>query len=250
MRQRQSERLANNLRGRRCTQKLAAAARRCAGAASYFCRVFERDLLLRKSGADGLHLARVLAVFRQQRHSSRHQHGGKRSGRSQRHHHCGQPLVAGRYAEHAFTRRQGSHQTSQHHRRIVAKRQGVHHARGALGAAIAGIGASPCKRNPMQRLQLTRGLGNQKAHFPMSGVKPERDRPTVLRAQTAMCAENQKLRIEQPRRIPTHSRILAQAEEISRRLFQQHFRRQRERTRWACCMRREVAQLRSVRLQH
>ena len=39
---------------------------------------FQRDLLLRKSRADGLHLARVFAVLRQQRHAARHQHAGVR----------------------------------------------------------------------------------------------------------------------------------------------------------------------------
>ena len=102
----------------------------------------------------------------------------------------------------------------------------------------------------MQRFQLARGLGNQKLHFPMSGVKTQRDGPAVFSAQTAVRAENQKFRIEQPRRLPAHPRILTKPKEISRRLFQQHLRRQRKRTGRARRMGRDISQLRSVRLQY
>ena len=46
-----------------------------------------------------------------------------------------------------------------------------------------------------------------------------------------MRAQNQKLRIEQPRRLPAHARVLAQPKEISRWLREQHLRRQWQRAR-------------------
>ncbi len=70
------------------------------------------------------------------------------------------------------------------------------------------------KRRGAQRLQLARGFGHQQTHFPVAGVKAQRDRLAVLRAQAAMRAQNQKLGIEQARGIPAHAGILRQAEEI------------------------------------
>ncbi len=51
--------------------------------------------------ADGLHLAGVLALLRQQRDAAGHQHAGQVARARQRHHHGRQALVAGGHADHA-----------------------------------------------------------------------------------------------------------------------------------------------------
>ena len=84
----------------------------------------ERDLAVGEARADRLHLARVLAVRRRQRHAAGHEHARQVAQRRQRQHHRGQPLVAGRHAEHALARRQRADQPPQHDRRVVAVRRG------------------------------------------------------------------------------------------------------------------------------
>ncbi len=150
VRQRKPQRLADNLRRGRGAQKLAASARRRAGAAAHFGGIFERDLLLRKACADGLHFGRVFARLGQQRDPAGHQHRGLRAQRRQRHHHRGQTLVACGHAHDAFARGQRAHQPSQHRCGIVAIGQRVHHACGALRAAVAGIGAGSRERRGAQ----------------------------------------------------------------------------------------------------
>ena len=54
----------DHLRGGGGAEELAAAAGRGAGAAAHLGRLFQRDLAVREAGADGLHLAGVLAVVR------------------------------------------------------------------------------------------------------------------------------------------------------------------------------------------
>ena len=66
MRQRQAERFADDLRGGGRAEKLAAAARRGAGAAAEIRRFLQRDQPVREPRADGLDLAGVLAVLRRQ----------------------------------------------------------------------------------------------------------------------------------------------------------------------------------------
>ena len=150
---------------------------------------------------------------------------GRSAGRGQRHHHRGQALVAGGDAEHALARGQRAHQAAQHDRGVVAVRQGVHHAGRALRAAVAGIGAGAGERDGVQRLQLARGFGHQQADFPMAGVIAERDGRAVCSAQAAVRAEDQELRVEQPRRVPAHAGVLRQAEEVAGGRVEQHLRR-------------------------
>jgi hypothetical protein len=114
VRQREPQRLADDLRSGRGAQKLAASAGRRAGAAAHLGGVFERDLVLREARADGLHLARVLARLRQQRDAAGNQHGGLSARRRQRHHHRGQALVAGGHAHDALAGGQRAHQAAQH----------------------------------------------------------------------------------------------------------------------------------------
>ena len=59
---------------------------------------FQRDLPVGVARADGLHRARVFALFRQQRDAAGHQHAGQSARPGQRHHHGGQAFVAGGHA--------------------------------------------------------------------------------------------------------------------------------------------------------
>jgi hypothetical protein len=68
------------------------------------------------------------------------------------------------------------------------------------------------------------GLGYQESHLPMAGVEAKSDGRSVLRAHSTMSAEDQKLRVEQSRRIPTHPGTLTQSKKIARGLRQQHLR--------------------------
>ena len=223
VRQRQPQRLAHHLRRGRRAQELASAAGTGAGPAAHVGGVVERDLLLGEAGADGLHLSCVLALVGQQRHSSGDHHGGQRTGRGQGHHHGGQSLVAGGHAQHALARRQGAHQAPQHHGCVVAVGQRIHHAGGALGAPVAGVGARAGKGHRVQRFQLARRLGHQQPHFKVPGVKAQRDGPAVFGAQAAVGAQDQELGIEEARRFPAHAGALGQPEEVAGGLIEEHF---------------------------
>ena len=184
--------------------------------------------MLRKPCTDGLHLARVLALLGQERYAAGNQDCGLGTRRGQGHHHRRQAFVAGGNAQHAFARGQRTHEPAQHHGRIIAVGQRVHHARGALRAAVAGIGARAGEGCSALRLQLPRGLSHQQPDFPVSGMKAESYGLAVFCAQAAVGAEDQKLGIEQPLRLPTHAGILRETEEIARGLGKQHLRCERQ----------------------
>src|SRR5271156_24818 len=63
VRQRKSNRLGDHLRGCGGAHELAASAGCSAGPATHLGGIFQRNLLLGESGADGLHLSCVLSVF-------------------------------------------------------------------------------------------------------------------------------------------------------------------------------------------
>jgi hypothetical protein len=92
VRQRQPERLPDDLRGRRRPEELATAARRTAGATAELGRLLERQLAVGEARTDRLHLARVLAVRRRQRDAARHEHARQIAHGNERQHHRGQPL--------------------------------------------------------------------------------------------------------------------------------------------------------------
>ena len=222
--QRQPERFADNLRGGSGAQKLAASAGRCAGAATHFGGVFERDLLLRKARADGLDFARVFPDLRQKRDAAGNQDGRLLARGSQRHHHGGQALVACGDADDALASGQRAHEAAKNDGGIVAIGQRVEHARGALRAAVAGIGAGSGKGDGAQCLQFARGLGHQQADLPVTGVEAKSDGLSVFGAQAAMRAQDEEFRIEKPIRLPAHAGVLRKAEEISGWLGEQHLR--------------------------
>ncbi len=176
VRQRQAERLADDLgRGRRA-EKLAAAAGRGAGPAAHLRRLLQRDLAVREAGADGLDLARVFAVRRWQGDAAGDEHARQIVHRRQRHHHRRQALVAGGDADNAFARRQRANQSAEYHRGIVAIGQAVHHAGRALSSAVARIGAEAGEGHAAERPQLLGRRLHEQADFPVSGVIAQRDR--------------------------------------------------------------------------
>ena len=99
----------------------------------------------------------------------------------QRHHHGGQALIAGGNADDTFAGGQRTDETAQHDGGIVAKRQRVQHAGGALRASIAGVGAGAGKGNGAHLLQFPRRFRHQQSHFPVSRVKAESDGLPVRR---------------------------------------------------------------------
>ncbi len=231
MRQRHPERLADYLRSGGRSEKLAAAARRGAGAAQSFGRGLERDLPVREAGAGRLDLARVFVIFGKQRDTAGDEDGRKVARGGQRHHHGGEALVAGRDTEHAGTRGQRADQPAEDRSRVVAVGQRIEHSGGALGAAVARIGAIGRERDGAARLQLFGRGVHQQADFPMACVIAERHGRTVGRADSAVRAEDQELLAAERRGLPAHAGILAPAKEVARGTMEQHLRSNRERAR-------------------
>ena len=148
VRQRQAERLADDLRRGRRAEELAAAAGAGAGPAAQLGRLSQRELAVREAGADRLDLAGVLAVERGEQVTPP---GTRTHGRS-----CIAAraiIIAGRPLSQVATPstplRVGSERISRRKtmRRVVAIGQAVHHAGGALRAAVARIGADAGERD-------------------------------------------------------------------------------------------------------
>ena len=73
-------------------------------------------------------------------------------------------------------RRQRTNQPAQHHGRIVAIRQAIHHADGALRAAVARIGAEAGERHAAEPSNLLGRRLHEQPDFPMAGVIAQSDR--------------------------------------------------------------------------
>ncbi len=159
--------------------------------------------------ADGLYLACIFARFGQERDPAGDEDGGQWAGRGQRHHHGGESLVAGGDADHAHPGGQGTHQAAEHDGRVVAKGERVEHAGGALGAAVAGIGAGSGEGNGIEGLQGDGCFGHQRAQFPVPGMKAEGDGSSIGGAQAAVGAEDEDFRAQQLLRFPAHAGVLA-----------------------------------------
>ena len=86
VRQGEAEALGDDLRRTGCAEELAAATRRCAGAAAEFAGFLQRQFAVGETGADGLHLAGVLALGRHQRGATGHEDGRQVALGGQRHH--------------------------------------------------------------------------------------------------------------------------------------------------------------------
>ena len=227
---RQSQSFRHNLRGRGRAQKLASAARRRARPATGQCRFFERDFVMSISRADGLHFPGVFAVLGHESYSARHQHARQIMHSRKRHHHRRQSFVAGRDADHAFARRQGTNQPSEYDGRVISIRKRVEHARRPLGASIAWVGAAPANGIAPSAFNSRGRFRHKQADFPVTGVITERDRRSVRRAHAAVSAQNEHLFSKQPFRSPTHSGRLGHPKERARRQLQQHLRGDRQRS--------------------
>jgi hypothetical protein len=82
----------------------------------------------------------------------------------------------------------------------------IKHARGALRAAIARIADCRGERHGAEGAQLTGGGFDLKRNLPVSGVKAQRDRFSVRRAQAARRAEDEELPVIGALRVPNPCR--------------------------------------------
>ena len=89
-------------------------------------------------------------------------------------------------------RRQRADQPAEDHRRVVAIGQAVHHAGGALGSAVARVGAEAGEGHEAERLQFLGRRLDLSSDFPVAGVIAQRDRAAVRRAKPAGGAEDQE----------------------------------------------------------
>src|SRR5205085_5073859 len=131
------------------------------------------------------------------------------------------PPIARRDAEDTLPRREAADQTAEDQRRVVAIREAVHHADGALRAAVARIRAERGERQALERRQLARGGLDQEPDLPVAGVIAERDRPAVGSTHAALRAEDQVLRPAELARIPAHPRVLREPEDVAARTLEQ-----------------------------
>ena len=127
----------------------------------------------------------------------------------------GQALVAGGDAQHALSRRQRPDQTAQHHGRVVAVGQRVHHPGRALRAAVARVGDETGERDHAEILEARGRRLHQQADLPVAGVIAERDRRAVRRADAALRAQDQEFRVAQAARRPAHAGVLREAEDVA-----------------------------------
>ena len=236
----QPQRLRDDLAGGRGAEELAAAARRCAGAAAQLGGFFHRHQPVSEACAERLHLARILALRGQQRDAARHDHAGERLLPRQRHHHRRQTLVAGGHAHHAAAGGQRADQAAEDDRGVVAVGQAVHHAGRALRPAIARVADVARERHRVVAAELLgRGL-HQHADLPMADVIAERDRRAVGRADAAHGAQDQELRAAQLGRVPAHAGVLRQAEQVAAGRVAQIVLIQRQLARWAGRVRADI----------
>ena len=108
---------------------------------------------------------------------------------------------------------------------VVAARQAVEHAGGALRAAVAGVGAIGREGDGAQRLELPRSRFHHQADLPVPGVIAQRDGRARAVADTAMRAENQDFLAAQRARVPSHAGILAPSEQVAGWAREQHLGR-------------------------
>ena len=185
-------------------------------------------MILREARADGLDFGGIFALLREQRDAAGNENGGLAARRGERHHHGGQALVAGGDAEDALAGGQRAHEAAQHDGGVVAEGQRVHHAGGALGAAVARIGAGAGKGRGVEGFELARGFSDEQADFPVAGVEAEGDGLAVLGAQAAVGAEDEEFGIEEAVGLPAHTGVLREAEEIAGGLGEEHLRGERQ----------------------
>ena len=229
MRQRQAEPFRHHLGGGRGAQELAAAAGAAARPAAHGLGVLQADQAVRVAGADGLHQAGVLGIGRRQGDAAGHDHARFAAQPGHRQQHGRQPLVAGGYPQHSAARRQRARQAAQHDGGVVAVGQAVEHARRALRASVARVGAERRERNAATVAQGVGGRLHQQAHLPVAGVQAERDRRPVRRTHTALRAEDHERRLGGLGRLPAHGHVVGEPEQVAAGLLAQHLGGDRQR---------------------
>ena len=75
---------------------------------------------------------------------------------------------------------------------------------------------------------------NLQADFPMARMVAQRDRLAVVAAKSTQRTEQQELRPGHPLRVPAHSRILSQAEQVTAGPVAKHLVGQRQAARRPC----------------
>ena len=117
----------------------------------------------------------------------------------------------------ATASRQRTDQTPHDDRRIVAIRQTVEHARRALGTTITRIGTIGGIWDPTEAGHLSCRRFHEQTHFPMPCVITQRDGRTIGGTNATQGADQEKFGSPQMCRIPAHTRILAEGEDVTTR---------------------------------
>ena len=167
------------------------------------------------AGADGLHGSRIFTDPRRQRHTAWHDYAREVGEPRDRHQHRRQALVAGGDPEHTHAAVQRSGEAAKHDGRIVAVGQAVEHARCALGAAVARIGAEAGKGDRAECSQPLGGRLHQQADLPVAGVVAEGQRRAIRQPHASLRREDQHLAIGGAGRRPAHACVLREPEEIA-----------------------------------
>ena len=227
----QPERLGHDLRGRGGAEELAAAAGAGTCAAAEVGRLLERDEPVREAGAEGLHGSGVLAAAGRKRDSARDHRAGKLTEGGERHGHRRQALVAGADGDHAASGRQAPNKAAEHERGVVAVGERVEHPGRPLGAPVARVGDVRRERERAEPVELQRRFPDEQAYFPVAGVVAERDRGAVVGTEPSLGREDQERLARGLRRVPAHTGVLRQPEDVARRPLAEQLGRQREHAR-------------------
>ena len=190
-----AKRFADHLRGGRRAQKLASAAGGGAGATSHLGRVFESDLVLRKTRADGLHLAGIFAGLRQECDAAGNKDGGQFSSQARAIIIAGSPLSQVAMPMTPFL--VGSERISRRNTIAASLRKGressipvvpwVRPSQGSVQAPAKGMACRPSVRELLRRPE----------HPVPNGRCEGRARwECRLRTQAAVGAEDEDFRIE------------------------------------------------------
>ena len=203
------------MRGGGGAQELTASAGGGAGPAAEFGSLFDADLAVGESRADGLDAAGVFALVGEESHAAGDQHAGEIVHGGERHHHGGQSFIAGGDADHAAARGEGADQAAEDGGGVVAVGEAVEHAWSALGAAVAGVGAIGGEGDGAGGFEFARGGFHEQADFPVAGVVAEGDGRAVGGADAAVGGEDEKFLGVDLRRVPAHAGVLGPAEEVA-----------------------------------
>ena len=148
------------------------------------------------------------------------------------HHHGGQALVAGGDAHDAARGGKRARLPSEYLGGVVAIGQGIEHTCGALGSAVARVGAEEGEGDRALLAQFEgRGL-NHGRKLEVAGVESERDRRAVGVAKAAGRGEYDELLSEKLDRVPAHAGVLSHAEVVAAGAVDQEVLGEGERSTW------------------